>query len=143
MQKVPEPQSSAVAASIHDAARRYRALLQIADAAANCTIPELLRKTADWILSLFPCHLLAHSVYLPSHNQMLVHRLKLHEHTLLEPMQAPVENSPSGWVWANQKPLILTELGGERRFPHAIQILQSWGVRSLVVLPLTTPRRCL
>ena len=134
MQAVPGRHSSA------DSVRRYQALLQIANVAANRRLVELLAETAKWTFSLFSCHLLAQSLHVRDKNVMRVQRVKLHDHVLLSPMDLPIESAPSGWVWSNQKPLILSDLSSEYRFPRAIEFLKSRGLRSLVVLPMGTTR---
>jgi len=140
VQVVPVCHSKLVDQGVADAARRYEALLHIADAAVTKNIPDLLQHTAERVLSLFPLHLLAHSQYLPSTDEMLWQRFDIDSHAPLTPMQLPAMNLPSGWVWEHQEPLLINDLRQENRFPKVVEILKSRGIRSLLVLPMTTLR---
>jgi formate hydrogenlyase transcriptional activator len=140
VQLVPERHSGPEGQLVDGAAKRYEALLRIADAAATKRIPDLLRDTAKSVVSLFPLHLLAHSLHMPYKNLMLLQRLDLHSDVRLRPLELPVESLPSGWVWKHQKPLCLKDLSQERRFPQVVGTFRSEGMRSLIVLPMTTPR---
>ena len=57
--------------------------------------------------------------------------------------ELPVEESLSGWVWQNQHPVLIGDVGQETRFPRSIQILWENGIKSCCCLPLTTVHRCL
>jgi GAF domain-containing protein len=52
-----------------------------------------------------------------------------------------VDETPSGWVWNNQQPLAIPDIAREERFVPAMKNLQTAGIRSYSVLPLTTPQR--
>jgi formate hydrogenlyase transcriptional activator len=56
-------------------------------------------------------------------------------------LEFTVDESPSGWVWQNQKPLLIPDIVAERRFTRASSMLRKKGVRSLCSFALTTPRR--
>lgn len=143
VQAVPERHSGGDAQNLHDGARRYQALLQIAQATVTRGLPDLIREVGGWIVSLFGVHLLAQSVHVPSRNHMLLHRLHWQSGSLLTPLELPIESAPSGWVWKNQKPLILSDLNCEHRFPRVIEFFRYRGWLSLLVLPMTTPRSAL
>lgn len=49
----------------------------------------------------------------------------------------------SGWVWQNQKPIIIGDLEQETRFPRSVQILRENDIKSCCSLPLTTAHRSL
>jgi len=61
-------------------------------------------------------------------------------HALGQSVEISVEDSPSGWVRANQKPLVITDLDFEGRFSAALDLYKARGLRSLIVLPMTTGR---
>ncbi len=52
-----------------------------------------------------------------------------------------VEESPSGWVWQRQQPLVVDDIETETRFPQVIGIMREHGIRSFCVLPLTSAGR--
>ena len=57
--------------------------------------------------------------------------------------ELPVAELLSGWVWQNQKPIIIGDLEQETRFPRSVQILRENGIKSCCSLPLTTAQRSL
>jgi formate hydrogenlyase transcriptional activator len=70
----------------------------------------------------------------------------MHSHVLenvdphpFKPFQYPVAEGPSGWVWQNQKPLILADMNDAARWPGLLHRAQ--GLNSFCILPLTTARR--
>jgi formate hydrogenlyase transcriptional activator len=52
-----------------------------------------------------------------------------------------VEDSPAGWVWQHQQPLLIRNLAEETRFAPAVRLYLESGLQSYYVLPLTTPQR--
>jgi formate hydrogenlyase transcriptional activator len=52
-----------------------------------------------------------------------------------------VDAAPSGWVWQQQRPLVVYDVEQETRFPQAMPFLREHGVRSFCSLPLTTAHR--
>src|SRR5208283_4970707 len=51
------------------------------------------------------------------------------------------ETSASTMLLEEQKPIILNDVEKETRFPDIVKRARSYGVRSLCLLPLTSPRR--
>ncbi len=49
--------------------------------------------------------------------------------------------TPSGWVYANQKPLVIRDWHRETRYPRLREYLRQYEIRSTCVLPLTTVHR--
>ena len=56
-------------------------------------------------------------------------------------MNFAVGELPSGVVWQIQQPLILSNVAELRRWPPVAEQVESLGVHSVCVLPLTTARR--
>src|SRR5262249_4036417 len=52
----------------------------------------------------------------------------------------PIEESPAGFAWRTQQPIIL-DIDLETRFKEVLDILRREGMRSVCVLPLTSPLR--
>jgi formate hydrogenlyase transcriptional activator len=52
-------------------------------------------------------------------------------------MRLPLEQDPAGWVWRNQKPLVLPTLEGETRWPEFMELVRSAGLKALTLVPLT------
>src|SRR5512133_2802955 len=51
------------------------------------------------------------------------------------------DETPSGWVYENQEPLVFDDWQREKRFPRMREYLQQFDIRSSCVLPLTTMHR--
>src|SRR5581483_6170304 len=56
-------------------------------------------------------------------------------------LETPIEESMSGWVWENQRPLTLQDLNVETRYPRLTKMIRERGIRSLCLVPLTTAQR--
>jgi formate hydrogenlyase transcriptional activator len=54
---------------------------------------------------------------------------------------APVGESPAGWVWREQRPLLIHDVEHESRWPRVIPLIRANGVRSICLVPLSTARR--
>ena len=80
------------------------------------------------------------SLYDPTKNVM---RLHLWEGSELAPapVEVQVEESPSGWAWQNQQPLVVDDLTAESRFSPVLRTLHEKGLRSYCWLPLTTAQK--
>lgn len=61
--------------------------------------------------------------------------------TISTGLELPVEESPGGWVWKTQQPLIVNDIMQEHRFSKLISMLRENGVQSFCVVPLTTAQR--
>ena len=49
----------------------------------------------------------------------------------------PVDEDPAGWVWLNQRPLVIRSLDEERRWPEFARGARGAGVIAITVVPLT------
>ena len=56
----------------------------------------------------------------------------------LPALELPPEESPSGWVFLHQEPLVIPDVGAETRWPAIMKLLQQNNVVSSCWLPLTT-----
>jgi formate hydrogenlyase transcriptional activator len=56
-------------------------------------------------------------------------------------LESPIAESMAGWVWLNQRPLVIPDLELETGYPRLTRIIRERGVRSLCLLPLTTAQR--
>jgi formate hydrogenlyase transcriptional activator len=53
----------------------------------------------------------------------------------------PPDQSPGGWVWRSQEPMVVSDYDQETRFPEMTPTWRAFGMRSGYYLPLTTPQR--
>ena len=73
---------------------------------------------------------------------MRLHILESDEPNDVEPgMESPTAESMSGWVWQNQRPLVIPDMDAESRYPRLTKIIRDRGICSLCLVPLTTAQR--
>src|ERR1051326_8037120 len=77
----------------------------------------------------------------PAGDVMRLHSIAMFHPPLTTYVETPVSESPAGKVWQTQQPLVVPSLERETRFPVVRDILSAEGMKSLCVLPLTTPLR--
>ena len=120
--------------------RRYEALLEMADLVVHHhTLPELFVAMAERLRRVAETEVASFSLYEPGKNSM---RHLWHGHERIPPqMDVAVEDSPAGWAWQNQRPLVMPDLASESRFPLVLNILRENGLRSYCWLPLTTAQK--
>jgi formate hydrogenlyase transcriptional activator len=120
-------------------ADRYRALLQITDRIARASsLPDAVREFAPPVLDLTGGELLNLSLHDPSRDCMLNRYWKKNQESG-EFVASPVDEAASGWAWKHQEPITIPDIEREQRFPGCVPMLLHHGVRSLTVLPMSTP----
>ena len=120
---------------------RYEALLEMADLVVHYnSLPELFPALAERILEVSSADATTFALYDPVKNVMRGH---LWEKTGFPPLEAenPMVESPSGWAWENQQPLVVSDLATDTRFPRVLGILREKGLRSYCWLPLTAAQK--
>jgi len=119
--------------------RRYEALLSLADVMVRRdALPELFRELATRLHDVVPFDIASFSLHDPQKDVM---RLYVVKGTAAEaPLEVPVDRSPAGWVWQHQRSLVLPDEQAGTGFQRFLRILEGRGVRSYVVLPLTTAK---
>ena len=120
--------------------RQLEALLEVSEAIAQQRdLPALFHDLAARLHSVMDFDFLTLVLHDAAKNVMRLHVLEtdipLEKHTGAE---VAMEESPSGWVWQNQQPYLIDDLGQETRFPEFIQRLRGYNVRSMAIIPLTT-----
>jgi formate hydrogenlyase transcriptional activator len=122
---------------------RYLALLEVSAAiAAHRTLEELFKDLGHRLHSIIEFNYLSVLLYDSAHNVMRVHILNSDGADTVRPgMEFSIDESPAGWVWKNQEPLVVNDLDRETRFSRPVKLVREYGVRSFCSMPLTTPRR--
>src|SRR2546429_2583273 len=121
--------------------RRYEALLEMADLMVHHrSLPELFVDLAERLHKVTSFEFATFSLYDPSRNVMKLH---LWEGKELAPVhtETSVGDSPAGWVWQHQEPLILSDLQSDVHFLADLNLLKEKGIRSYCTLPLTTAQK--
>ena len=73
--------------------------------------------------------------------------MRLHVLTTTEPVTVedwptlPIDQDPAGWVWSTQKPLVISTLDGETRWPKSVERARRRGLCSLLLVPLSIGER--
>ena len=77
------------------------------------------------------------SLHDPKGNEMQGHILHESGNPVITSLRLPVDQDPAGWVWQNQKPLIISSVKAETRWPEAMRVARELGVSTEVLVPLT------
>jgi formate hydrogenlyase transcriptional activator len=123
--------------------RQLEALLEVSEVIAQQRdLPALFHDLAERLHSVIEFDFLTLVLHDPVRNVMRLHILESRVPNESDTGQeAPVGAYPSGWVWETQQPFIVEDLEEETRFPEFMQHVKERGVRSIVILPLTTAQR--
>lgn len=126
-----------------DLARQYRTLLEVSESiAAHRDLQELFHELAQslhHVVSFEHMRLLLHD---PERNVMRLHVLETPQTGELPTCcDLSVEESPGGWVWKTQQPLVISEVEKETRFPRVTEMMLELSVKSFCAVPLTTAQR--
>jgi formate hydrogenlyase transcriptional activator len=118
---------------------RYRLLLEITDLVARAkSLPDAFKELAPAVLALTGGELLDLSLYDPRRDCILTHYWKKNQESG-EFEALPVDEAASGWAWKHQEPIAIPDIEREQRFPGCVPVLLNHGVRSYIVLPMSTP----
>jgi len=125
-------------------AEQYQALLEVSEAiAVHRDLPSLfhdLVQRLHHVVNFEYMRLLLHD---PDRDVMRLHTLETPEQKCdaLGCQELPVDESPGGWVWQHQQPLLVSDVEKETRFPRVTEVMRQEGVKSYCVVPLTTAQR--
>jgi transcriptional regulator with GAF, ATPase, and Fis domain len=101
----------------------------------------LFRDLAERLQKLAPLEVACFALHDPAKNAMWVHGWE-HSKPATTLVRVPTQASLSGWVWKNQKPLVVRERTiHDPGFRKDMDWLKKKGLRSYGTLPLTTPLR--
>lgn len=115
-------------------------LLQLADVVVRqSTVAGLSRELVQCLHRFFPFEVAGFCLHDPSKNVM---RLTVwNGATPHGADEVQVEGSTCGWVWQNQRPLVLNDVQQETRFAASLGLFQRMGLRALCEVPLTVAQR--
>jgi formate hydrogenlyase transcriptional activator len=125
---------------LHEFSRRYSELLQTPAIAASQGVPVLLQELSKLLHGVFEFNVISYSLGDPGSDAMQEYILDRDGLCSTEhPVTVATDTSASGWVWSRQMPLVLPDLAVEERFLPSLKRYLAKGVRSLVLVPLTSP----
>jgi GAF domain-containing protein len=124
------------------ALRRYETLMQVADLMVDHRdVTDLFSDLADRLQNLATFETASFALHDPTRDAMWVHTWH-HSTPAITLAEAPTQESLSGWVWKNQKPLIVPEETLDVPcFPKALDWLNKRGLESYCTVPMTTSQR--
>jgi len=73
----------------------------------------------------------------PNGNAMQGHILNEPGSPVITKSRLPVDQDPAGWVWLNQKPLVVSPVQSETRWPEFVRRACDLGINTLMLVPLT------
>jgi formate hydrogenlyase transcriptional activator len=119
--------------------QRYRLLLEITDLVLRAkSLSDAFREIALPVLALTGGELLNLSLHDPGRDCMLTRYWKKNQESgEFDPF--PVDEAACGWAWKHQKPIAIPDTEREQRFPGSVPVLLNHGVRSYIVVPMSTP----
>src|SRR5258707_11145022 len=123
--------------------RQLEALLEVSEAIAQQRdLRALFHDLETRLHSVVEFDFLTLILHDPVKNVMRLHILET-DHLTDAPIgkDHPVDTHPSGWVWQQQEPLVVSDTHEETRFPEYMALLREKGVRAFALVPLTTAQR--
>ena len=119
----------------------HQSLLDVSQAILqHRDLAGLFRDLAVRLRAIVPFDFLNLVLYDAATNTMRLHILE--STTEVEPdvpeMEFPAEDSPSGWVYVHQEPLVIPDVNEETRWPKIMDVLKRNHILSSSWLPLTT-----
>src|SRR3984885_1380691 len=119
----------------------HQSLLDVSQAILqHRDLAGLFRDLAVRLRAIVPFDFLNLVLYDAANNTMRLHILE--SSTEVEPhvpeMEFPAQDSPSGWVYVHQEPLVIADVNKETRWPKIMEVLKQNRVIGSCWFPLTT-----
>ncbi len=131
-----EPSTSPLDSS----SRQFEALLEVSETIAQQhDLKALFHELAERLHSVLQFDFLGLVLHDPSKSTMRLHVLETRGN--MDPPtsdELSMEDSPAGWVWQNQQPFVSLDTSKDARYPLFMQRVQSVGVHTIAIMPLTT-----
>ena len=126
--------------SIEHSGRQLEALLDVNEAIAQQRdLKVLFHELSERLHTVLTFDFFTLILHEPTTNTMRLHILEARDVSDVKgPTQLPLDATPSGWVWQNQKPFVCLDTSKDTRYPEFMQRIQAEGVHSIAILPLTT-----
>lgn len=123
-------------------AERYQALLEVAQAiSSHRDLDELFRDLAHRLPKVVQVNYVDLSLHDPVKKVMRLHTIQANVPAdLVGGHELPIDDCPSGLVWQQQQPILVSKLTEERRWPTVMNHMKEDGTESFCFVPLTTAR---
>ncbi|MGH9843856.1 MAG: sigma 54-interacting transcriptional regulator, partial [Blastocatellia bacterium] len=122
---------------------RYQTMLEVAEViSAHRDLSELFHDLAPRLRRVIRFDYINVVLHDAERGVMCPHVLETPVPDSIRPIrqdcELPIEQSPGGWVWQHQRPLIVPEISKESRFPEVFRRLREHGLKSFYLFPLTS-----
>ncbi|MCE5310941.1 MAG: sigma 54-interacting transcriptional regulator [Acidobacteriales bacterium] len=117
----------------------YEAVLELARSIAGHTdLDSLLSGVAESLRRVVDFEYVAMILRDPDGKAMRLHVLKASgEVDTMGDTLFPLESTPGGWVWLNQKTLVISSVENDTRWPDFLKMVRGAGLQALTIVPLT------
>jgi formate hydrogenlyase transcriptional activator len=123
--------------------QRYEALLEALESLTrHDDLTKLFHELSQRLRKVVEFDFISVMLHDPAKDVMRLHILESEQPMSIEigPSLSPSQ-SPGGWVWQSQEPIVISDYEKETRFPQFIPTWRAYGMKSGYYLPLTTPQR--
>ena len=136
------PTDSIIRISGENGTRRdalYRAVMALSRSIAGCTdLRSLLAGAAESLRQIVSFDHVALILHDSNSNTMQGHILNEPCNPVITSLRLPVDQDPAGWVWLNQRPLVVPSVQSETRWPEFVRRARDFNITTLILVPLTT-----
>jgi formate hydrogenlyase transcriptional activator len=116
----------------------YEAVVALSRSIAGRTdLPSLLAGVAESLRRVVRFDHVGMILHDSNRNVMQGQILSAPGSPVINSLESPVDDDPSGWVWLNQQPLVISPLETETRWAEAIRRAREFGISTMVMVPLT------
>jgi len=119
----------------------YQALFELSQSiSGQPDLDSLCRALSNSLKQVLKCDVLSLLLYAAASDTLELHGLDLpRDAGHAEAVRLlPGEENPAGWVWIHQQPLFIPSLDQESRWPELLEPARAYGLRSFLLVPLTT-----
>ena len=122
---------------------RYRTLLDISESIARLVdVGAVVHDLTHRLCRVAQVNMVGLSLHDPERDVMRLHTIQANVPAdVVGGHEWSVADSPDGWVWNSQEPLLIPDLEQEHRWPKVIKLMREDDTQSLCVVPLTTAVR--
>jgi len=122
---------------------QYQGLLEVSESIArHLDSGALLQDLAHRLPRVVDVNFVALCFHDPVRNVMQLHNIQANiPAEIVGGHQEPVKETPAGWVWETQQPILVSDITQELRWPKVTQRMQKDGINTFCMVPLTTALR--
>ena len=136
------PTDSIIRISGENGTRRdalYQAVMALSRSIAGRTdLRSLLAGAAESLRQILAFDHVGLILHDPNGNAMQGHILNEPCNPVITSLRLPVDQDPAGWVWLNQRTLVVPSVQSETRWPDFVSRARDFNINTLMLVPLTT-----